>query len=237
MSMLLSPIISWVLLPLSARAEARSPNDLALLTRRSMSLVLAVAIPVTLMLGLGADVIVNRLLGPAFAPSVASLRVIAPVFVLTYMGMVSGGTLIGIGRGWTVTAVMLSGLVLSPLLNLALIPYFRSSLGLGGAGVGAATALNLTELYITAVLTLMLGNRAFDRRGLVMLGKTAVIALLVIGLDRTILLRLGAARLIVDALLYASLVVAWKAADYKTLLDVARRILSRPAAGHAARPA
>lgn len=226
-SMLLSPIISWVLLPLSARAEARSPHDLAVLTRRSMSLVLTVAIPVTLMLGLGADVIVTTLLGPAFTPAVASLRAIAPVFVLTYMGMVSGGTLIGIGRGWAVTAVMLSGLVISPALNWALIPHFHTALGPGGAGVGAATALNLTELYITVVLTGMLGNRAFDRRSLVMLAKTAVIALAIIALDRSAFASLGAARLVVDALLYALLVIAWKAADYKTLLDVARRTLSR----------
>jgi lipopolysaccharide/colanic/teichoic acid biosynthesis glycosyltransferase/O-antigen/teichoic acid export membrane protein len=226
-SMLLSPIISWVLLPLSARAEARSAHDLAVLTRRSMSLVLAVAIPVTLLLALGADVIVRTLLGPAFGPSVASLRVIAPVFVLTYVGMLSAGTLIGIGRGWAVTAVMLSGLVLSPLLNFALIPYFRTALGAGGAGVGAAAALNVTELYIAVALTSMLGRRAFDRRSLIMLAKTAVISLGIIALDRTLLAPFGIARLAVDLVLYAFFVVAWEAADYKTLLDVVRRLLSR----------
>lgn len=227
MAMLLAPILSWVLLPLSARAEARSSEELTTLTRRAMETVLAVAVPVTLMLALGADLIVPFLFGKAFLPATLSLRVIAPVFLFTYVGIVTGQALIGLGRGWLVTGVMLSGLVISPLLNWLLIPRAYALFGPGGAGVGAAASLNLTEAYITVLMTIALGSRAFDRRRLVMLGKMAVACLAVVALHVLMPARLGVVRPIVDALAYAALVVAWGAVDYRTLFGFARRALSR----------
>ena len=227
MAMLLAPILSWVLLPLSARAEARSAEELTTLTRRAMEMVLAVAVPVTLMIALGADLIVPFLFGEAFLPATLSLRVIAPVFLFTYVGIVTGQTLIGLGRGWLVTRVMLSGLVISPLLNWLLIPRCMTLFGAGGAGVGAAASLILTEAYITVLMTIALGSRAFDERRLVMLGKTAVACLAVVALHAFVPARLGVVRLIADGLVYAALVVAWNAVDYRTLLGFARRAFSR----------
>jgi O-antigen/teichoic acid export membrane protein len=233
MAMLLAPILSWVLLPLTARAEARSSEELTTLTRRAMEVVLAVAVPVTLALALGADLIVPLLFGKAFLPATMSLRVIAPVFLFTYVGIVTGQTLVGLGRGWVVTGVMMSGLVLSPLLNWLLIPRCHALLGAGGAGVGAAAALNLTEAYITVVMTLLLGSRAFDRRRFVMLVKTAVVCAAVVALDRIALSHLGWARLMIDGAAYVTLVVAWGAVDHRTILEFARRALTRKKTPHA----
>jgi O-antigen/teichoic acid export membrane protein len=232
-AMLLAPVIWWVLLPLSARADARSPKELTILTRRAMEMVLVIVTPISLMLGLGADVVVPTLLGPAYAPAVLSLRAMAPVFLLTYLGMVSGGTLIGSGRGWLVTAVLVSGVITSPILNYLFVPRSLAIFGPGGAGVGAAAALNVTEGYITILLTLALGNRAFDRRSLIIFGKTIVVCVGVIAMDRLLLRPYGAVRLAVDVLVYSALVLSWGAADHRALIRLATRALSRPATVHA----
>ena len=227
MAMLLSPLLSWVLIPLIARAEARSAEALRQLTQQAMSVTLSVAIPVTLILALGADVIVHRLFGAAFDASTMSLRVMAPVFVFTYVAIVSGGALVGQGRGWVATAVLSVGLVLSPLLNWWLIPHGAAYFGPGGAGVGAAAALNITEATIAFGTTYMLRDPVLDKLGRMRLLKTLGVCLVVIALDRLALQSLGVVRLVTDALVYALLAVATKAVDYHMLLSVIRRARTR----------
>ncbi len=233
-ALMLSPLLSWVLLPLAARADSRSAEELTTLTRRSMLLVLTVAVPITLMLGLGADVIVRTLFGPAYAPAALSLRALAPTFVLTYVGIVSAAALIGQGRGWTVTAVLLSGLALSPASNWLLIPRALHALGPGGAGVGAAIALNFTEAFNAVALSLALGGRAFGRRNLIAVGKMAAAAIAVVVVDRVALARWELARLVADALLYAAIVTVWKAGDHRALLGIATSVLRHKRRAHAA---
>jgi O-antigen/teichoic acid export membrane protein len=233
MALLLAPLIMWVLLPLTARAGDCSPAEVTLLTRRAMSFVLAIATPITLLLALGADVIVDTLFGPAFGPSTRSLRTIAPVFLLTYVGMVSGATLMAIGRGWLVTSLMLLGVVVSPFLHWLLIPRFLEALGPGGAGVGAAVALNLTEVFITVAMTIALGSHAFDRASVVRLAKSAAACAVVVAADRLLLAPIGAARLVVDAALYGTLVVLWRAVDLQTVVAVIRRTDAPRAETHA----
>jgi O-antigen/teichoic acid export membrane protein len=232
-ALLLSPLLGWVLLPLTARAESRSSEELTTLTRRAMMLVLTIAVPITLMLGLSADVIVKTLFGPAFGPATLSLRVLAPTFVLTYVGIVSSGALIGQGRGWTVTVILLSGLILSPLMNWLLIPRTLAAFGVGGAGVGAAVALNVTEGFNAVALTIALGNRAFDRRARLALAKMAVACIIVVSVDRLALAGYGAARLVADALLYAALVTMWNAGDHIALVRILTQTLRRRKTHHA----
>ena len=232
-AMLLSPLLGWVLLPLTARAESRSSDELTTLTRRAMMLVLTVAVPITLMLGLSADVIVSTLFGSAFTPATLSLRVLAPTFVLTYVGIVSSGALIGQGRSWTVTVILLSGLVLSPLMNWLLIPRTLAALGAGGAGVGAGIALNVTEAFNATALTIALGNRAFDRRARLTLVKMALACVIVVAVDRLALSGYGASRLVADALLYTALVTLWKAGDHMALIRILTQTLRRRTTHHA----
>ena len=233
--MMLSPILAWVLLPLTARAESRSPEELTILTRRAMRLVLTAAVPISLLLGLGADVVVRTLFGQAYAPATLSLQVLAPIFVLTYVTIVSSGALVGMGRGWTVTAVLLAALVVSPALNWVLIPRTLAAFGPGGAGAGAALAMLLNEALNAVILTVALGRRAMDGDALRMLGKLGTVCLAVVALDRLLLapLGLGVARLAADALAYGVLVVAWRAGDHHALLAYIRMMLPRRSRAHA----
>ena len=230
MAMLLSPLIWWVLLPLTSRAGERSDEELTTLLRRAMELVLAAAIPVTLFLALGADVIIETLFGSAFAPAATSLRMLAPMFVLTYANMVSCSVLIRDGRGWVVTRTLLLGLVVSPLLNWLLIPRFSEAFGPGGAGIGAATSLVITEALITGIVTYLVGSQVFDRRSYRMMGKTLVVCAAVAALH-VALAPIGALRLIADGLVYVAAVVAWKAVDIRSIVEFIRRALARRSRG------
>jgi O-antigen/teichoic acid export membrane protein len=226
MALLLAPLIGWVLLPLSSRAAARSEEELNAVSRRAMELILVAALPVSLFLYLSADVLVLGLFGAPFAPAVRSLRLLAPLFVLTYAAMVSASLLIRLGRGWAVTWISLIGMVLSPLLNLWLIPRFSALLGKGGAGIGAGIALIATEVFATVSMTVLLGGRAFDRRSRVALAKTCAVCALVIAIDR-VLAPLGAWRLLIEAVVYYVLVTTWGALDVRRIVAVGRAALTR----------
>src|SRR6185503_11222380 len=77
LTLLLAPLISWVLTPLFARAAAASEAELCLMVRRSLDFILTVAIPVSLMMIVGADVWIKLLFGAKFAPAASALRVLA----------------------------------------------------------------------------------------------------------------------------------------------------------------
>jgi O-antigen/teichoic acid export membrane protein len=224
LSMLLSPLIGWVLLPLTSRAAARSDEELTLVTRRAMEVILVTAIPVTLFLGLGADVVVHTVFGAAFAPAARSLRLLAPMFVLTYAAIVSASILVRLERGWEVTFISISGIVVTPILDLILVPVCLSRFGPGGGGIGAAIALLITEIYTTYLLTRLLGKRAFDRRSVTAVSKTLIVCGFVVLLHYA-LSSFSPWRLLADAVVYVVLVTLWKAVDISSLRSLVRSAL------------
>jgi O-antigen/teichoic acid export membrane protein len=229
LSLLLTPLILWVLAPMMARASARSDKELRELVCRTTEMILAATIPVTLFLALGADVIIPVVFGSAFAPAAQSLRTIAPVFVLTYMAIVGSLTLVRLERAWTVTWLSVGGLLVMPVLSRLLIPRCLAVLGAGGGGVGAATALVTTEALITFATIYAVREYMIDRRSLTRLAKTLAVAVLVVTVDRA-LAPTGAVRLIVDALVYVGAVVAWGAIDVREISAFLRGALMRQGA-------
>ncbi|GJG89223.1 hypothetical protein tb265_44040 [Gemmatimonadetes bacterium T265] len=221
MSLLLSPLIGWVLLPLTSRAAARSEEELMLVTRRSMEMILSLAIPASLALFLAADPVVALAFGRAFAPAAMSVRLLAPTFVLTYAAMVSASILVRLDRGWAVSWVSMSGMLLSPALNLWLVPRGLRALGPGGAGAGAGTALVLTELYTAGTMAWLIGRRGVDRRLVVVLAKTAGVCAAVLVADH-LLASVGVWRLALDAALYAAGVLTSGAVNVGELRGFAR---------------
>lgn len=226
LSLLLSPIIGWVLLPLSSRAAARSEADLLEVSRQAMAFVLIIAVPASLGIYLAADELVHLAFGAEFAPAARSLRIIAPTFLLTYLAMVSASLLVRLDRAWSVTWISIGGMIISPSLNTLFIPRFGAHFGVGGAGLGSATALTLTECFTAGAMTWALRSRAFDRPRLVLVLKTMALALGIIALDH-LLRPLGVWRLPIDAALYLGTGVALRIIDVPTLLELVRGALSR----------
>lgn len=212
LSFLISPLLGWVLLPLLSRASAISEQAMFRILRHSLHAILMLVLPASLMVGLSADILVPLAFGHAFTPAVMALRVLAPLFALTYVAMVASMTLVIRGRSWTVTLISLGGLVISPVLSYLLVPRGLRWVDQGGAGAGAAAALVITELCVVVALLFALGKRIFDRTSAVSLGKTSGICVIIALADVCLLRPLGPVRIAVDVALYVALVFALGAA-------------------------
>jgi O-antigen/teichoic acid export membrane protein len=206
LAMLLAPIMSWVLMPLMARAAKRSKGEVFAIVRRAIEGLVVLSIPVTLMIGLGADVWIKIVFGPAFSPAAMSLRVLAPIFVLTYVAMLLASALIILDRSWTLTVTSVGGLVMLPLLVWILVP-LGERLGPGGAGTGASLAQILMEALIVTSFFFSIGKSGFDRRSVTSIGKSLAVSVVVIVMHR-LLREIGPARLAVDLGVYVVLALA-----------------------------
>lgn len=207
LALMLSPLLSAVLLPLMARAHARSSEELWLVVRRTAEGLIVVALPMALFVALGADLWVRVAFGDAYAPAAISLRAIAPQFFFTYLATLFSMAMVVLGRGWRLTAVSIVGLLLNPLVGFLLIPVGERLLGRGGAGAGAALGVVAMDVFVTLALLRDLGPAALDRRTLRVTAGALLACLLVIGLHVS-LAPWGAWRLLADVpayLLLASL--------------------------------
>ena len=233
LAFLLSPLVSWVLMPLLSRAASRSREELFGILRRAIEAILLVVFPISLLLGVGADVWIPLLFGRAFAPAAASLRVLAPMIVFTYLATISATSLLLLGRAWTVAAIQLGALALNPTLNVFFVSWARRSLGPGGAGGAAAVALLCTEASVAIALTATVGRGAFDRASVRSLGRAALCCAAVVALDRWIGW-IGPLRLAIDAAAYVGLLFAAGAIRAADVRALARFLRDRRSSAEAA---
>ena len=196
-----------MLLPLLARANSRSAEQMFVIMSRAIRGILLLVLPISLMLGLGADVWVRVLFGASFGPAALSLRVLAPIFVLTYVAMIVSTCLVLLGRAWAVTAVSFGAVVLSLALNAVLIPRAIGWFGPGGAGAGAAMVVVATEGSVVVAFLALVGARAFDRSTVSSIVRAIASCALVVLVD-AILRPMGLARLWIDAAAYPALLFA-----------------------------
>lgn len=206
LSALMSPVLSGVLVPMMSRAKHRSEGELFAILRRGLGGVSVVSIPLTLMLALAAEPIIDVALGDAFVPAAASLRWLAPTFVLAYLNVLLWIALMILDRSWTITIISFVGLALLPAFILAIVPLTRA-LGPGATGMGVALALSARELVIAIVFFAILGARAVDRRSALSFAKSLGVCAAVVAAHVS-LAGLGRARLLVDMAVYAALMLA-----------------------------
>ncbi|CAN5425749.1 flippase [soil metagenome] len=206
LAMLIAPLIGWVLMPLFSRAGARSEEELRELIRRSLGGVLSLTVPISLFMGIGADIWVKYAFRAPFAAATPALMILSPIFILTYVAMLQATYLSLRGRGWTVTVVSLIGMCVNPLANLVLVPRCFRAYGEGGAGIGAAIAMILTEAVTVTIFSASVGQVAFDRKNLKTIALSILAALIVIPIDLA-LRSLGPVRLLIDFVAYAVLVL------------------------------
>ncbi len=202
LTMLLSPLLSWVLMPLLARAKARSEEEVFEILRRTIEGLLVVVIPMTLIASLGADFWVRLAFGRGYDESALSLRFLAFGFILIYLAIALSTLLIMTGHSWSVSMISLGSVPLRPILVTILATPCARHFGAGGGALGAALAEIITSIAIVAAHFIPIGGRALDRRLLVAGGKSLAVAALVTVLDRAVLVRLGPVRLVIDGALY-----------------------------------
>jgi len=175
-ALLLAPILAAVLAPLYARALDRSRAEMIAVLRRALDGVLSLAVPVALLLSLGAETWMRLAFGAGFAQGAGALRALAPLFVLIYVSILLGTALMVQGRGWRLTFISLAGLVLHAVFALLLVPPLRS-LGPGGAGTGMALAGVAKESVVACLMLVAVGTEVVDARRRRLLAATLVAGL------------------------------------------------------------
>jgi O-antigen/teichoic acid export membrane protein len=218
LALLLAPLMGSVLLPLFSRVAARSGEELSRVMRRALEVILMIAVPASLALGLGADVWIGIVGGRDYAPAVIALRILSPVFIVTYVGMVCADYLYLSGRSWTVTWVCIGGLAVNAGLNATLIRPLLEAWGPGGAGVGGALATIGTELFTCGMFVWIIGRNVVDRRLLVTGTKLVASCAAAIAVDRACA-SLGPSRLVLDAGAYLVLAVGTGAVRVREVLE------------------
>jgi O-antigen/teichoic acid export membrane protein len=227
LALLITPLIGWVLMPMFARAAARSREELYLQVSRSMELILTVAIPASLMVNLGADLWIRLFFGAEYLPAATALRVQAVMFVLTYVAIVYAITMIMLERQWAFTWISVGGLVVNVALNLTLVRFSVRALGVGGGGAGCAVAMLGTEIFVVTCMVIATRGGAVTRSNILFVAK-CLVAYGAVAIAHVLMSGLGHVRLVVDAALYVSLVVAMGAVRPRELVKNARLALQRP---------
>ena len=236
LAMVVAPVVGWVLQPLLSRAAARSNDELDSLTRRGIEACLTAAMPISMLMGLGAELWVSLLYGEKFAPAALALRVISPTFMLTYLNIVASICLTALNRGWSVTLTSVSSLLLTPAINFLLIPIFYRWLGPSGGATACAATFVTMEFITTTIMLARIGRRAIDRRNVLMLSKTLAICVGCIGIDLA-LRHFGihqVVRLLIEATVYLGSILAFgvlKPGELIGFVKTARAARHQPVSG------
>ncbi len=137
LTLLITPLIDWVLTPVFARGAVRSREDLYGHVRQAIEPILAVAIPAALFVGVGADLWLRLLFGHAFAPAAIALRILAASSVVIYVAIVYAMTLIMLERAWTLTLISIAALASTSCSTCCSSVARRRFFGDGGAASAA----------------------------------------------------------------------------------------------------
>jgi O-antigen/teichoic acid export membrane protein len=235
LAMLLSPIVIWVLTPLMSRAKARSDDEVFAILRHVIEGIVVAIVPLTLLLGLGADLWIRLALKEPFVPATLSMRILSPVFVLTYLSMILAISLMVLDRPWSLTMISAISALLAPVLVFFLVPLGHRWFGTGGQAAGAAAAVILCESCVVVMCFYKVGVRAVDRRSVVVIGKTLGAAVAVILLDH-FERGIGNVRLVLDMVAYAAIVLATRALRIGDMIAAVKTILLSRRASLTSRP-
>ncbi|HEV8673019.1 MAG TPA: flippase [Methylomirabilota bacterium] len=133
-------LLTMATFPVAARLWVGAPAQFGGTVRKTLHLLLAIAIPITVTLAILADKIIGLLFSlDTYGPSVPILRIQAVSLTLMFVTFYLVGLLMAIGRERTWLAIAASTCLLTPILNAILIPATQRHLGNGGIGAGLAT--------------------------------------------------------------------------------------------------
>ena len=158
------PILNAVLLPMSSRLVRESVTVLNDVMQSAVRITLVVTTPLSLVLVLNADVVVQTLFSHEFAPAARSLRALAAMIPLSAFCVIAAMHILQLGRIWTITVISIAGLAVAAVLNPLLVRIGVAHLGAGGGGLGAGVAAMSTEAIVALSMLAALGSAAGMRR-------------------------------------------------------------------------
>jgi O-antigen/teichoic acid export membrane protein len=134
--------------------------------------------------------------------------------------------LIILKKGWSVTIISIGAVFITAGLMFVFVPLGRHLLGEGGECAGAAASVIASETCVLVAMLTRFREFPLDKRNIISLAKTVAVGVVVLVADRHIR-ALGAARLAVDALVYAFLALAIGAVHIRDIGAALRLIRAR----------
>jgi O-antigen/teichoic acid export membrane protein len=171
---LLAPaiILGGTVYPRLARVTG-DPSEFDRLVRTGLRPILFLSMLAAVGTYLFGDVAVSLVYKTAtFGPAGAVLRAFAPLLFLASIDIFLGSAIVAAGRMALFATAKVAAVLLTPVLELLLIPLFQTRFGNGGIGI--MIALTGGELMLLAVALRLLPARTLDRRALVDLGRAVV---------------------------------------------------------------
>jgi O-antigen/teichoic acid export membrane protein len=206
--MLLSPLLFWVVMPLLARAQARSEEEGMMVFRRSLEALIVAIAPITVLISAGADFLIHIAFGQKYASAATGLSILSLVFVMTYSNMMVATHLTILKKGWSVTVISISSIFVTSLFMLIFVPLGRRLLGEGGECAGAASAVIGSEAVVVIAMLTRYPRLPLDERNIRVFAKTAATAAVTLLLNHQLRFLGPILRLVIDASVYAGLALA-----------------------------
>jgi O-antigen/teichoic acid export membrane protein len=156
--------------------------------------------PAVLLLADGAEFWVRIAFGDAFVPAARAVRVLAPMFLATYIAMLFSVSLVILKRNWTLNLVSFLSLLLEVGLIIGAFLVFRGGAP-GSVAMAAGLGLMLSELLTAAMLGAAIGRRVIERTLVITILKQTVLVAAVLALG-AYLGPYGPLRLAIEGLCY-----------------------------------
>lgn len=133
---------------LSYYASKSDDANLITLSKKTLSFIFLMALPMTTGVFILLPSIIYILCGEAFSPAINTARTMAPLLILSsYSGFLGGQLMIATQKEKTYMYCMISAALIDSILNFILIPKFGA--------LGAALATLITEMLIFIVYTIL----------------------------------------------------------------------------------
>jgi O-antigen/teichoic acid export membrane protein len=146
--MFLPSIFTTAVFPVFSRLWNKESASLTWTTQKSLDFIILAAIPIGVGGALFADKIVWLFYGAKeFGPTIGILKIFFVGIPLVYINFIFLSLIVAADKQRGSSMIAFFAMLLNPLLNWFLIPYFQSNHGNGG--VGAAIATLITEYFMT----------------------------------------------------------------------------------------
>ncbi len=174
-------MIATATLPLLSRLGVDAGSDFARVGRKTITLLIVCAVPLTIGLATFAEPLIALINGPRFLSAVPVLIVLSLCILPTFLNVQFYQMLAAQDKQWRWTIVMAISCVLNPLANFILIAFAQRHWH--NPAVGAALALLVTEagmaIYGTISMRAVLLDRALGRIAVsVLVAGTAQLAII-----------------------------------------------------------
>jgi O-antigen/teichoic acid export membrane protein len=223
---LLLPLLTWVVMPMLSRAQARSNEEMTAILRRTLEAMFIVIAPGTVFISAGSDILINLAFGERYAPAALGLSILSLVFLMSYLNYMLACGLILSNRGWLVTLNSIGSVCSLAALMLVCVPLGRKFLGTGGECAGAAIAVIVSEAWVVVAMVMRFPKSPLDARNIAVLTRSVGISAVVLALNHFIV-SWGPIRLVIVMLLYVVLALALRVVQPSEIVKVLQIVKER----------